>query len=223
MKKTFLILAALLCSCFALKAQEQFTSDGLNYSVTGTNPPTVELTGHTEGFTAHDLVIPASVTNGSTTYSVTSIGNDAFMECTSLTGSLTIPNSVTSIGDEAFSDCRGFTGSLTIGNSVTSIGKRAFYRCSGLTGSLTIPDSVTSIGDDAFFDCDGFTSLSIGNSVKSIGNQAFVYCNFFTGSLTIPNSVTSIGAKAFYGCTQRPMVISDRSSCTSQQVADIYR
>ena len=200
MKKTLLILAVLLCGCFALKAQN-FTYNDLNYRVTGTNPPTVELTGYADGFTAEDFEIPSEVTDESTgtTYSVTSIGNDAFKKCTSLTGSLTIPNSVTNIGEGAFERCSGFTGSLTIGNSVTSIGKRAFYLCSGFTGSLTIPDSVTSIGDDAFFDCDGFTgSLTIGNSVKSIGNGAFVYCNFFTGSLTIPNSVTSKGFLRLY-------------------------
>ena len=43
MKKTLLILAALLCCCFALKAQD-FTIDNLNYSITSTNPPTVALT-----------------------------------------------------------------------------------------------------------------------------------------------------------------------------------
>ncbi|MCQ2262633.1 MAG: leucine-rich repeat domain-containing protein, partial [Bacteroidales bacterium] len=178
MKKTFLILAALLCSCFALKAQEQFTSDGLNYSVTGTNPPTVELTGHTEGFTAHDLVIPASVTNGSTTYSVTSIGDEAFDYCSGLTGSLTISNSVTSIGDGAFYECTNLTGSLTIPNSVVSIGNEAFYGCSGFTGSLTIPNSVKNIGNNAFLRCSGLTdTLTIGSSVESIGDYAFALTN----------------------------------------------
>ncbi|MBR2103371.1 MAG: leucine-rich repeat domain-containing protein, partial [Prevotella sp.] len=37
---------------------------------------------------------------------VTTIGAEAFCECTGLT-SITIPNSVTSIGSSAFSDCSG--------------------------------------------------------------------------------------------------------------------
>ena len=46
--------------------------------------------------------------------------------------SFTIPNSVTSIGDEAFSGCESLT-SITIPDSVTSIDAWAFYACYSLT------------------------------------------------------------------------------------------
>ena len=80
---------------------------------------------------------------------------------------------VTSIGSEAFRNCSGLT-SVTIPNSVTSIEDYAFYGCSGLT-SVTIPNSVTSIGGSAFEDCSGLTSVTIPNSVTSIGEGAFQY------------------------------------------------
>ena len=102
--------------------------------------------------------------------SVTSIGDDAFRNCTGLS-SITIPDSVTSIGNSAFSGCTGLT-SITIPGSVTSIGSDAFYNCTGLT-SITIHDSVTSIGNWAFSDCTGLTSVTIGNSVTNIGKDAF--------------------------------------------------
>ena len=129
--------------------------------------------------------------------SVTSIGTWAFAFCTSLT-SITIPNSVTSIGEYAFSNCRGLA-SITIPNSVTSIGTWAFAYCTSLT-SITIPNSVTSIEEYAFNNCSGLSTLTIPNSVTSIGNGAFSGCTGLT-SINIPNSVTSIGGYAFEGCT----------------------
>ena len=113
----------------------------------------------------------------------TSIGNDAFWGCKSLT-SIEIPNSVTSIGREVFYRCTGLT-SVTIPNSVTSIGKGAFYGCTGLT-SIEIPNSVTSIGDYAFLGCSSLTSIEIPNSVTSIGSSAFADCTGLT-SVTIGN------------------------------------
>ena len=127
---------------------------------------------------------------------VTSIGNNAFWNCTSLT-SVTIPKSVTSIGSQAFSGCSGLT-SVIIPNSVTSIGGGAFSGCSGLT-SVIIPNSVTSIGNSAFHHCNGLMSVTIGNSVTSIGSYAFSGCSGLT-SVIIPNSVTSIGNSAFHHC-----------------------
>ena len=128
---------------------------------------------------------------------ITSIGNGAFMNYSSLT-EITIPNSVTSIGNGAFYGCSSLT-SVTIGNGVTSIGYRAFYNCSSLT-SVTIPDSVTEIGEDAFYGCSSLTSITISDSVTSIGNSAFEGCSSLT-SITIPDSVTSIGSSAFEGCS----------------------
>jgi hypothetical protein len=128
---------------------------------------------------------------------VTSIGDYAFRECTSLT-SITIPDSVTSIGEFAFYNCRNLAG-ITIGNSVTSIGGGAFRSCISLT-SITIPDGVTSIGTTAFMDCSSLTSVTIPDSVTSIEGFAFFDCTSLT-SITIPDRVTNIGYQAFRNCT----------------------
>ena len=128
--------------------------------------------------------------------SVTSIGNDAFEDCTSLT-SVTIPDSVTSIGYDAFRGCTSLT-SVTIGDGVTSIGESAFSGCTSLT-SVTIGDGVTSIGESAFSGCTSLTSVIIGDGVTSIAESAFSGCTSLT-SVTIGDSVTSIGEDAFRNC-----------------------
>ena len=128
--------------------------------------------------------------------SVTSIGCNAFLDCSSLTN-ITIPNSVTSIGEWAFRSCTSLT-SITIPNSVTTIGRGAFDGCASLT-NVTIPNSVTSIGEYAFNRCTSLTSITIPNSVNTIGGSAFSFCSSLT-SVTIPNSVTSIGDYAFSEC-----------------------
>ncbi len=109
-----------------------------------------------------------------------------------------IPSWVTSIGNDAFRDCISLS-SINIPSSVTSIGDWAFLGCSSLT-SISIPSSVTSIGWSAFTGCSSLTSISIPSSVTSVGQSAFSGCGSLS-SINIPSSVTSISAWAFENCS----------------------
>ena len=138
------------------------------------------------------LACPGSKSSIDTPSSVTTIGDEAFGECSSLT-SISMP-SVTTIYDWAFYDCDALT-SVSM-PSVTTIGEYAFYECSSLT-SISMP-SVTTIGYGAFEYCSALTSLSMP-SVTTIGNNVFSFCYALT-SLSMP-SVTTIGYGAFYYCS----------------------
>jgi hypothetical protein len=80
------------------------------------------------------------------------IGNSAFLNDFSLTGSLTLGKYLVTIGDSAFGDCYYLT-SVNLRN-VVNILPLAFAHCSYLSGRLIIPPSVEFIGDCAFALCE---------------------------------------------------------------------
>ena len=107
-----------------------FEINGVFYNVISTSEVEVTYKGssYNEFYNEYNgsVVIPSLVEYGGFTYSVTSIGDNAFSSC-DLT-SIEIPNSVTSIGDYAFVYCLSLT-SIQIPNSVTSIGNNALRYC----------------------------------------------------------------------------------------------
>ena len=238
MKKLFTLLTAALCT-LSVWAYD-FEVDGIYYNILTDKTNEVEVTHNGLSSYSGSVTIPSTVTYNGTTYSVTSIGEYAFSNCSSLT-SITIPNSVTSIGDEAFSDCSGLPvennlryadtylveavditlSTYSIKNGTKWIGNSAFYS-SSLT-SITIPNSVTSIGEEAFCDCFELTSVSLGDSVTSIGNYAFDRC-FSLTSITIPESVKSIGVGAFSLCKSLPSITipNNVTSIEAQTFANCY-
>ena len=99
-----------------------------------------------------------------------------------------IPNDVTTVGEDAFFGCTSLT-SVTIPDSVTSIGDFAFCGCTSLA-SVTIPDSVTSIGFEAFgylnygSKAEGFTIYG------KPGSEAEAYANENGGFIFISDEYT---------------------------------
>ncbi len=159
------------------KVGDQFIIDGVYYEISsiGSNN-TVKVSWYDRDLYITPLVIPASVSYGNYTYTVTEINSWAFNGA--IITSIDLPNTLITIGEGAFCGCYGLT-SINIPNSVTTIGNMAFHSCSSLT-SVTIPNSVTTIGEGAFYQCHGLTSVTIPNSVTTIGGWAFANCSSLT-------------------------------------------
>ena len=125
MKKFFLLLT-LLCLSLSARAHDA-EIDGIFYNLdTDNKTATVTFKGDYYNSYSGDVEIPETVTYNGITYSVTSLGEDCFSHCSSLT-SITIPNSVTSLGDECFADCSSLTSITMLPSTPPSTGSNMFY------------------------------------------------------------------------------------------------
>ncbi len=197
-----------LCWTMAIQAQT-VTVDGINYYLN--SDKTAEVT---KSNVTGDIVIPEKITVDGVDYSVTSIGYEAFKNCSALT-SIKMP-SVTSIDYGAFRECPILTAvdmpSVTRIEAyafsycqnlkmvdmplVARIEQAAFESCSSLI-SVNMP-LITSIDNSVFPNCSSLTSVDMP-SVTSIGGFAFSQCSSLT-SVDMP-SVTSIASNAFSECS----------------------
>ena len=153
-----------------------------------------------------ELTIPSTIDG----YTVLTIGEKAFFECTGLTG-ITIPETVTTIGKNSFEGCTGLKN-LTIPNSVTNIEDYAFSKCMGLI-SLTLSENLSKIGSWAFEDCTGLKTLTIPDSVTVIENAAFHGCAGLK-ELKISENLTKIDVGTFQECKGLTSVIIPNSVTT---------
>ena len=113
----------------------------------------------------------------------------AFDNCTSLTGTLALPETLTHIGCSAFNNC-SLAGELHLPNNLEEIGEKAFHSAGSFVGNLRIPDKIKTIPANAFSDC-GFTGqLDLNNAVE-FGYWAFSGC-LFGGDLIIPEGAIEI-------------------------------
>ena len=214
MKKHLLFLFAVLLPLLA-SAQTKVEIDGIWYNLI-TKAKQAEVTlGDTKY--SGSITLPAAVTYEGVDYSVTSIGERAFYQCSSLT-SITLPEGVTSIGVYAFYYCSSLT-SITIPESVTSIGSDAFCGCSKISKvyissieawcnidygvydtNLFYDNGLYNYWAKLYLDGEHVTELIIPNTVTEIKPYTFANYEGLT-AITIPESVTSIEERAFWYCS----------------------
>lgn len=198
--------------------EDEFDYQGLRYKKLSSS--TVSVVGPVEVQT--ERVIPETVVNNGTTYTVTEIGPYAFSrnttksKYTAFVGypdfkSVTIPSTVTVLRTNAFAGGSDFNdydtdkGLQSVifapGSQLKTIEDGAFAGSYTLKGEFILPNTVESIGDDAFDGCqfEKFT-FQEGSQLKSIGVHAFHWLGKVK-SFSLPAGVTTIPDYAFWACT----------------------
>ncbi|MBP3253546.1 MAG: leucine-rich repeat domain-containing protein [Bacteroidales bacterium] len=165
-------------------------------------------------------VIPATITVGTKTYTVTRISN--FKENTVMT-SITLPENLKEIWDNTFQKCSSLT-SIVIPSKVKEIRANAFQNCTALSSvtfsereessltlgsnafqntaitQITIPEGPTFLPTSLFQGCNKLTKVNIPSTAASIGTYCFYDCSALE-SIVVPSSVTTISDRAFTNCT----------------------
>lgn len=127
------------------------------------------------------------------------IPGDALMSKYSLRY-LELPSQLKKIEQNAFASCTSLTGSLVIPEGVTEIGNAAFHSCEAFNGMLSLPSTLERIEDGAFLECRFVSELKLPDKLKYIGRSAFSGCAYLYGPLVLPEELTDLGDYAFYGC-----------------------
>ena len=198
--------------------EDEFDYQGLRYKKLSSS--IVSVVGPVEVQT--ERVIPETVVNNGTTYTVTEIGPYAFSrdttksKYTAFVGypdfkSVTIPSTVTVLRTNAFAGGSDFNdydtdkGLQSVifapGSQLKTIEDGAFAGSYTLKGEFILPNTVESVGDDAFDGCqfEKFT-FQEGSQLKSIGVHAFHWLRKVK-SFSLPAGVTTIPDYAFWACT----------------------
>ncbi|MDD4992407.1 MAG: leucine-rich repeat protein [Paludibacter sp.] len=196
--KISLLVIALLSIVCITQAQTNMSSNNIIYTLNSTDN-TASVTGNSILLPVAP-VIPDTVRYKSVIYKVTSIANNAFVNNYNLTGKLTIlATSLKTIGSSAFLGCTGLKDTLSLPSTLTSIGASAFSGCNALT-VISVPSGLTSIAASTFQGCTKVTKIIIPATVTTIGDYAFESCTGLVDTTAISTFVTSIGLSTFRNC-----------------------
>lgn len=139
---------------------------------------------------------------------VTSIGNKAFADCTSL-NSIEVPANTYFTADAIYGCTKLNSINIDADNRSFSSEDGVVYNktkteiiCvpNGVEGIFTILSSVTRIGQKAFYNCENLTYILIPESVTYIGDYAFSGCYYLNVDIDNSKENVETGYSSLYNC-----------------------
>ena len=136
------------------------------------------------------------------------IGNRAFYNCRTI-AKVDFNESVSSLGEGAFQDCTSLK-QVVLSSKLETISKYAFAGCNNLVG-VTFKTGNKTIGEYAFSGCYNLGGIVLSYSIDTIERCAFQNCsNMLTAE--IPNGGVTIGDGAFPNISTLTLVGVDGSA-----------
>lgn len=136
---------------------------------------------------------------------VTTIGDGAFMDCTSLT-TITLPYFIARIGNSAFENCTALATFTTMDGAdnktaaLRTIGDRAFFYNTSLnTVDVNTTKGVNTIGVSAFENCEQLATINL-SGVTRFAEGVFRNAKALKSVTMSTNASISVGQEAFRNC-----------------------
>lgn len=204
------------------------SSTGYYYTILDASAKTCELA---QGYKyTGDFTVPATASDGTDTYMVVGVGNQAFYNCTDIT-SVTFPDNITTLGASLFYMCSpDRLTALHFGSGIQTIDGDTFKDA----GSLGVR-TLTVSGDNPYFTavsnilyskdlstlvrCPGYIvpEYPEGNPIRSLAKNAFA---FYRGTdLTLPEGLTELNGNELYATLIERLTLP--STLTSFSVLNI--
>ena len=168
MKRNLLLLSALMAVLVAQADKDVYLGRVLYHCFDETMTAEVRQSPYHDT-NEMDVVVQETVEADGKTYTVTSIGDQAF---TYTLNSLSLPNTIRRIGKQAFYKYN--LTSVVLPAQLETIGEEAFYGAQ--LESLAIPEGVKEIGKAAFSNCISLQEVKLPSTLERIGDYAFNFC-----------------------------------------------
>ena len=169
-------------------------NDGTEYEVVGDSKATLK----------GKLLIPGEYDGKK----VTRIAQDAFKDCTKLTG-VVIPSSVVQISQSAFSGCVDLRR-VALPDSIEKIYSYAFSECHALS-QVKLPPFITNIGISAFYGCCSLEEIDLPEYIERLNVGVFGKCDSLK-KITISKNVKYIASTALMNCKNPVTIIIDEEN-----------
>lgn len=169
-KKNLLLAVALIGASLPVFGQE-FVQGKFKFTV---NPDNVSVSVSTSDKNAGgEAVIPSTVTNEGTVYTVTAIKKDAFNG--SKITSVFIPKTISTIGSSAFENCYDMSDIVfEEGSAVKVLEDHCFKHCNKVK-SMVVPEGVTKLGEWSLEGLEKMFSLTLPSTLTYMSRGCLAF------------------------------------------------